>query len=291
MADDIVTIEVTDAMVKELLLNVEKANKNLKERKFFPTVSSYSSTFYEYDKIEADFYANTSINGKTNRLLLASSYIGKRNVKYKFNRKDRAELYLALILNCREAIDKNFKGVPLQENIVPEPDESDHTGQFLFIGMLPEDIKHPKSRENYIKARWENLKNRYEYKMHRHLTEMVANTEQDFTRFALRAYSESPRADRELIDLLEKYKYPKENMLKLLCDLEIPYKGFRNWESTDGMFKTTAKFVSFDKGEVTIEKGNGRHTSIELKYLRKADKDFVNKQTQTNSKPPVNNQP
>jgi hypothetical protein len=111
--------------------------------------------------------------------------------------------------------------------------------------------------------------------MHRHLTEMVTETEKDFTRFALSAYSKSPRADQELIDLLEKYKYPREKMLKLLCDLEIPYQGFRNWETTDGLFKTTAKFISTQNGEVTIEKGNGKRTTIELKYLRQVDKNFV----------------
>ncbi|MDR1369065.1 MAG: hypothetical protein LBJ72_02890, partial [Dysgonamonadaceae bacterium] len=272
IAEDTKTIEVTDAILRELLLKIEKANKNLKEKKFFPPIPPYPSTRTEYDRIRVDFYANTGTNGEIGHLLWSSSYIGKYDVKYDFKRKDRAELYLALILNCREAIDPNFKPVLLLMNVWPEPDPSDHTGQLLMGGMLPEDIKHSQTRENYVKAKWENSKNIYESNMHRHLTEMVTNTEKSFTSFALESYSQSPRADRVLVDLLEKYKYPNEKMLKLLCDLEIPYKGFRNWESTDGLFKTTAKFISFEKDEVTIEKANGKRTSIELKYLRPVDK-------------------
>ncbi|MDR0391230.1 MAG: hypothetical protein LBH59_04945 [Planctomycetaceae bacterium] len=286
MADDIKTVVVTDAMVKEWLLEIEKVNKNLKEKNFFPTVPPYPSTRDERDKIETDFEASTRVNIQIKHLLWGSSYVGKNNIKYRFNRNDRVELYLALIHNCRKAIDKNFKPVPLQKNVWPEPDESDYTGQLLIGGMRPDDIKHPKTRENYIKARWENSKNIYESSLHRHLTEMVTDTERYFTSFALSAYSESPRADQELIDLLEQYKYPKEKMLKLLCDLEVPYQGFRNWESTDGLFKTTAKFISLEKDEVTIEKGNGKRTSIELKYLRQIDKDFVNKQSSQKIEPP-----
>jgi hypothetical protein len=290
IAEDSTAVVVTDAMVKELLLKIEKTNKIFKEKSFFPKVPStrFDEGFRrdEDDKIEADFDATERINRQIKYVLSSYSYIGENNIAYRFSRKDRTELYLALIHNCREAIDPNFKSVPLMMNVYPKPDPSDHTGQVFLGNMLPEDIKHPKTRENYIKALWENSKNIYESNMHRHLTEMVINSERDFTSFALSEYAKSPRADQELIDLLEKYKYPKEKKIKLLCDLEIPYQGFRNWESTDGLFKTTAKFISFVKDEVTIEKGNGKRTSIELKYLRQIDKDFVSKQSSQKIEPP-----
>jgi hypothetical protein len=58
--------------------------------------------------------------------------------------------------------------------------------------------------------------------------------------------------------------------------LLVPYA--RDWESTDGLFKTNAKFVSLDKKEVTLEKANGKQTTIELSALRKEDQVYVKEQ-------------
>jgi hypothetical protein len=75
-----------------------------------------------------------------------------------------------------------------------------------------------------------------------------------------------------------------EDRIKLLADLNIPYKGFRNWESTDKLFKVTARFISLEKGEVNLEKADGKKTSIELSVLRKEDQDHVKKQLEPEKK-------
>jgi hypothetical protein len=54
---------------------------------------------------------------------------------------------------------------------------------------------------------------------------------------------------------------------------------FREWQSTDKLFKTTAKFISLDKEEVILERTNGKRTTIEFSALRKEDQDYVKEQT------------
>jgi hypothetical protein len=51
----------------------------------------------------------------------------------------------------------------------------------------------------------------------------------------------------------------------------------RQWESTDGLFKVTAKFISLSKDEVTLEKADGKQTTIEFSVLRAADQEYVNR--------------
>jgi hypothetical protein len=98
------------------------------------------------------------------------------------------------------------------------------------------------------------------------------------------SYSMEPRNDNDLIQLLEKSKYPFVEQIKILCQLNIPYKGFRNWESTDKLFKATAKFISLEKGEVNLEKADSKKTSIELSVLRKEDQDYVKRQLESEKK-------
>jgi hypothetical protein len=51
---------------------------------------------------------------------------------------------------------------------------------------------------------------------------------------------------------------------------------FRNWKSTDGLFETHAKFISLDKkNDVTLEKENGKKTTIEFSALQKIDQNYV----------------
>jgi hypothetical protein len=49
----------------------------------------------------------------------------------------------------------------------------------------------------------------------------------------------------------------------------------REWQSTDKLFKTTAKFITLEKDDVVLEKQDGKRTTIELKALRKTDQDYV----------------
>jgi len=67
-------------------------------------------------------------------------------------------------------------------------------------------------------------------------------------------------------------------MIKIFITLGISYKGFRCWQSTDGLFQTTAKFVILDKADVILEKADGKRTTIELSVLCQEDQDYVKRQ-------------
>jgi hypothetical protein len=59
-----------------------------------------------------------------------------------------------------------------------------------------------------------------------------------------------------------------------------PPSNYRNWQSKDGLFKAKAKYVSSDAKNVTLEKENGKQTTIELSVLRDIDQRFVKEQTE-----------
>jgi hypothetical protein len=62
----------------------------------------------------------------------------------------------------------------------------------------------------------------------------------------------------------------------------------REWQSTDKLFKTNAKFISLDNGDVTLERANGQCTTIEYSVLRKEDQDYVKEQLNPETKTPKN---
>jgi hypothetical protein len=80
-------------------------------------------------------------------------------------------------------------------------------------------------------------------------------------------------------------------LYKMYSLMGLPIEGtplipqLREWQSTDKLFKTTAKFVSLDNGDVTLEKTDSKRTTIEFSVLRKEDQDYVKEQTTTVKKP------
>jgi hypothetical protein len=207
-------------------------------------------------------------------------------------RKDKCEAFLALSKIIHDLTDPEYVAQPVFDNIFPEPDESDRTNQLLLPNIPPSDIKNSKTRQKYEEALWVNRKNILEYNIQRMMSDLKPKVRRVFLEYVLKTYSDEPRADQELINLLEKYKYPEVAKVELLLELNIPYKGIRNWESTDKLFKATAKFISLDdKGEVTLEKANGKQTTIELSVLRKEDQDYVKEQLKPNEAPDSADEP
>jgi hypothetical protein len=101
-------------------------------------------------------------------------------------------------------------------------------------------------------------------------------------------YNQKPYNSEEIFNLL-KYctaneKFVRE-ILEVLPQVETPTSLIRQWQSTDGLFKTTAKFISADNKEVVLERVNGKRTTIEFSSLRKEDQDYVKEQTTTIKKP------
>jgi hypothetical protein len=154
-------------------------------------------------------------------------------------------------------------------------------------GIDPKHIKEPDIRKDYEERLIKNTQLAHERRVQLTLRQLLEDATKELEKFIHNAYERKPRADQELIDLLEKYEYPLIDRIKLLCDLNIPYKGFRNWESKDRLFRATAKFISLEKDEVYLEKSDGKKTSIELSALRKEDQDYVKKQLEPEPKTPT----
>jgi len=71
-----------------------------------------------------------------------------------------------------------------------------------------------------------------------------------------------------------KEELDSEGLRKLFL-FNVPYKGFRQWESFDKLFKVTAKFVSLNEDLVTLERADGKEINIELSVLRAEDQEYI----------------
>jgi hypothetical protein len=270
------TVSVNNTVVK-----LTSVRENLREKKFLPKLHPFPN-YESWKQCDKEVDENLGVlNGLYMELMF--SVMRDSNGKYVQvvrSSKDRCELFLALLRTIRESFDPNFdKKLAVFMNMIPEPDETDDSGQLLISGMAPEHIKNPKTREKYEDAMWKNSKQIVELNIDSALSKLQPIVERDFQEFVLRQYKEEGQQENpQLLDLMEKYRYPEPDKIDLLCKLKIPYKNFRTWESTDGLFKANAKFVSLDKKEVTLEKANGKQTTIELSALRKVDQDYVKEQ-------------
>jgi hypothetical protein len=102
-------------------------------------------------------------------------------------------------------------------------------------------------------------------------------------KYLIDAYSLFPYRTAELEQILTEKKVDPEMSQTILdavrkVEKENPDKGFRIWLSNDKLLKVTAKFISFNNDEVTLEKQDGTRMTIELSAFRKEDQDFVKQQ-------------
>ncbi|MGL6193457.1 MAG: SHD1 domain-containing protein [Thermoguttaceae bacterium] len=159
-------------------------------------------------------------------------------------------------------------------------------------GIDPKHIVEPDIRKDYEERLAKNTQLAYERRVQLNLQQLLEDATKEMKKFICDAYEREPRADDELIKAMEKHKLPENIRIEILSNMGITYKGFREWQSTDGLFKTTAKFVSLDQGDVTLEKADGKRTAIELSVLRQLDQDYVKTQqsqqpsNETNSSTP-----
>jgi hypothetical protein len=67
--------------------------------------------------------------------------------------------------------------------------------------------------------------------------------------------------------------------------IELLKPQFRNWQSADNLFESRAKFISLDKkNDVTLEKENGKQTTIEFSALSLKDQNYIKEITSTIAK-------
>jgi hypothetical protein len=111
-------------------------------------------------------------------------------------------------------------------------------------------------------------------------------------RFLTDAYSLPPYRASELEMMLKDNKVDEAMSKEILeavrkAEKERPYDGFRIWRSNDKLFKAEAKFISAEEiivngkqvdQKITLEKRDGKQTTIEFSALRQLDKDYIDRQ-------------
>jgi hypothetical protein len=217
--------------LKEVLPKIAQVAKELKEKEFYRLVSPVP-TDAETDR------CSKAIDDHL-RFIRGVFSPTDQSIKINWQRKDRAELHLALLKVAKDAIDPDIasefndrKRRRGQMSISPEPDESDDTGQVFLGAVHPDTIKHPKTRDNYRMALWENSKIILDYQIHRVWIDILDKEPDRAERVLLGAYRQAPRADQELIDLLEQYEYPEAEKIKLLEKLNMSKEDFQAWRSS-----------------------------------------------------------
>jgi hypothetical protein len=176
----------------------------------------------------------------------------------------------------------------------------DHTERHRFLEIAMEKIHKKISEKGKLelegyrdrmsqleKKKDENLITEAEYHMQNCLRDQQQGTLKESLEYMVGLYSVEPRADGELLELFSRSQYPEVEKVKILMELNIPYKNYRTWESDRRKFKTNAKFISIDnRSRVTLEKPDGKQTTIDLHRLRAADRTYVREQTkQTTTQP------
>jgi uncharacterized protein YktB (UPF0637 family) len=158
-----------------------------------------------------------------------------------------------------------------------------YKGPFIY-GMSPESITDNKVKQEYaeyLEKRNAILKKNIDQNQ---ASDVLRVYKDHVRKYIVSSYSIRPFAITELELLLKEHKIDDDFTKSILDAVELfeknapPVSDYRNWESTDGLFKTNAKFISLDKKEVTLEKANGKQTTIELSALRKVDQDYVEEQ-------------
>jgi hypothetical protein len=163
-------------------------------------------------------------------------------------------------------------------------------GPYFVFQLLPERIKNKDTREKF-ERQVKEAKNKLKQAELQRLAKKARHNMKDgqvVKDFLISMYSLRPFAMSELEKLLKDNKVDEAFAKEILAavkkaEAEIPPPSeYRNWQSKDGLFKAKAKFISSDDKNVTLEKEDGKQTTIELSVLRSVDQRFVK---EINSKP------
>ncbi|MDR1384489.1 MAG: hypothetical protein LBJ67_11705 [Planctomycetaceae bacterium] len=280
LAEDLSMISgVTEKTNEKMMLEYEVFVKTISKKDFYKrnTDIDYTDDINNINKTVDEFFQLCFQMTRDNITKLRSF----KKTPHQKNEKDRFK-YANEILGLRQTlvknIDKNFDfSIPVFRNI--------HAPGYMSGGD-PNVIQNLEERKKYEEALWKNSVNSFQIRIQRSLIDCDSRLTKALTQFFIDNYAQIPRADDELIELLEKYEYPEEEKVKIFEALNIPYKGFREWQTNDGLLTLTAKLISADTQEIKIEKEDGKQFTIEISYLRKEDQDYVKKQLESEKKTP-----
>ncbi|MDR1923263.1 MAG: hypothetical protein LBQ66_02720, partial [Planctomycetaceae bacterium] len=202
------------------------------------------------------------------------------------NRKKRVSKMLELWQSVTESIEAGWEFNDPKNFIEPYSPPRSYEGVF-FSNISPDVITDPKVKKEYIEYLEKQsalLKKAWEQKWAR---EVVSRHGEMMKKYIVDSYSLQPFATAELEQLLKTYKLDEVSAKKILeavrkAEKEAPpISEFRNWETTDGLFKAKAKFISANDKTVTIEKENRKKVTLNIEDLRWSDKNVIKEKTKT----------
>jgi hypothetical protein len=199
------------------------------------------------------------------------------------------QIYQKIITQIDEKFDPNAKENEITKNSFMPP--ASHNDVYIS-GQDMSYAKDKATREAY-KAYIEE-QNRKANKWNEQLT--ARSVQRDFNKrvklYLIDAYSFPPYRTSELEAMLNDNKVDEAMSKEILeavrkAEKERPYDGFRIWRSSDKLFKAEAKFISAEEiivngkqvdQKITLEKHDGKQTTIEFSALRQLDKDYIDRQ-------------
>jgi hypothetical protein len=150
-----------------------------------------------------------------------------------------------------------------------------------MAGISPESIDNIEDRKQYEEVLWKNDLCKLERYIQATLIKLEPQIVHKLSDFLINVYSQNPRAEVELLELLEKYNYPEKEKVEVLKALKIPYQSFREWQSQDGHLKMTVKFVALEGQNVILETKDKKRETVTFVILRKEDQKYIKEQPET----------
>ncbi|MDR1477520.1 MAG: hypothetical protein LBJ00_01100 [Planctomycetaceae bacterium] len=199
------------------------------------------------------------------------------------NRKIRVSKLLELWQSVFNSIEHDW------EHNVPKKFLMEYTPSTSFKGIFisgqsSEGIEDPIVKKEYTEylAKREALSEKATVQKQ---AKNVVRTNKDIVKkYIVDSYSLRPFAASELETLLKDSKLDEVFAKEILdavrkAEKEAPPpSAYRNWHSKDGLFKAKAKFISSDSKSVTMEKEDGKQTTMVIEDLRSVDQRFIKEQ-------------
>jgi hypothetical protein len=206
-------------------------------------------------------------------------------------RKYLCQKMIKNIQKIQSYIDKTFdeENFDFRELIEIPEDEPDlligaFNGPYVELNLPSEKIKDKDKREKFERQVAEAKAMIEKADLQREAKRIIKEKYETAKLFLATMYSLPPFATSELEKLLKDNKVDATFAKEILdavkkAEKDVPHPSdYRNWQSTDKLFKTNAKFISLDNGDVTLEKTDGKRTTIELSVLRDIDQRFIKEQ-------------
>jgi hypothetical protein len=279
--------DLMDSNVHEIIVCCEILESCLVDTSLIPDYPPYPTQKKQEETNEKIGNLLVNLSRFCNAIENSGSQLPKLSKEnYKPTRNDLIDNTLKTILLIKSKYEKYPKKDENKDNHVINKviDQPFLTGKNFYYGMDHEMVEDKELRKQYEDHLWKRQVIRWNNRIQHGLKEYYKNALQSSHSLIIKWYDISPRADSELVGLLEKYEYPEKEKAKILKALNIPYKGFREWKTNDGLLTLTAKLISADKKEIKIEKEDGKQFTIEIVYLRKEDQDYVKRQLDSETK-------